>query len=1045
MKTKPSFVIYNASAGSGKTFAIVKTYLSLLFASPRNDTFRSILAITFTNKAVAEMKTRIVESLVAFSENPIPKDKRALLQAVSLQTGLSEEEVSKKAKKVLKSLAHNYAAFQVSTIDAFTNRILRTFAKDLGLSSNFEVELDVDSILNEAVDRLILRAGNDKLLTKTLVEYAISKADDDKSWDISRDLYSIAKLLTNENHQASLAKLQEKELHDFNSFSKKLQVEILRLEEEIRKITEVFFQLLEKNNLENSDFTRSSLPNYFLKLQAKKFEKLFGAKWQETIEEANLYPQKIAEEKKACIDDLQSQIAQLFITSKKLIWERKFQLEIKKNLVQLSLLNSIRQEVIQLCDERNLLLISDFNKTIEKSVKNQPAPFIYERLGERYQNYFIDEFQDTSQLQWENLVPLIDSALSSENEEGEVGGLTLVGDAKQAIYRWRGGKAEQFMGISVGKSPFSTSVTPMVLESNYRSLSEIVNFNNRFFQYVSTYLKDDTHRNLYENASQIVQKGNGGFVNISFVKAENNAEKEVFYSTKVLEIIQGLCEKGFSKKEICILVRKQKQGIVMANFLSENNIQIISSETLLLKRSLQVQFAVSFLEWDLEKNELRQKAQLLSLLSNFIDNLPDQHEFISKGLPLEPLEFIAYLNGFGFDFDLSKLESMPLYNAVEYLLRSFNLLQTSDAYIQFFLDFVFTYSQNNQGGLAGFLEHWEQKKEKLSIVVPEGQDAIQIMTIHKAKGLEFPIVIYPYADEVIDDLRKDSCWIDLKPPFNDIPVAWIKASSNMPEFGEEPALVYQDLLLQKELDAMNLLYVACTRPKEQLYIITEYIPEKKVEEKINNFSKFFREYLIHIGKWEGELLNYDFGILQPNPIGKAEPILSENNETFISTSPSSHNLSISSRSGSLWETERELAIDFGDQLHAIMGNIYHTHQLEQVFQQITSESHLLPKEVENFRNIVEGIIHHPQLKKYYEEGVYCFNEREIIDQGEILRPDRINIEGNSVTIIDYKTGIELSKHELQVQRYSQAIKNMGYEVVNKLLIYVNDEVKLKFV
>ncbi|HET8839046.1 MAG TPA: UvrD-helicase domain-containing protein [Flavobacteriaceae bacterium] len=1047
MKNPIPFVVYNASAGSGKTFALVKIYLSLLFTAKRNDAYRNILAITFTNKAVAEMKNRIVQNLMGFCQTEIPKKNRALLHAIIDETGLSEEDIRKKSKEILKSLVHNYAAFEVSTIDAFTNRVLRTFANDLGLSSNYDVELDVESILNEAVDRLVARAGEDQQLTKTLVDFAISKADDDRSWDISRDLYAVAKLLVNENHYAPLEKLKDKDLIHFRDFSKKLKTEMLRLEKEIEALCDGFFNFLEQNNLVQSDFSYGYLPKYFFKVQRKDFKTLFGAKWQESIYEKVLYPDRVSNDKKALLDNLHNQIADLFTKSKELILQHCFCGEIEKNLTQLSLLNSIQQEVVQIKEERNLILISDFNITIGASVKNQPVPFIYERLGERYRDYFIDEFQDTSQLQWENLIPLIDNALSFRDEKVRLGTLTIVGDAKQAIYRWRGGKAEQFMELGAGKSPFSTLPEPKVLGENYRSQQEIVDFNNGFFKHIAKYLNLETHRNLYENAAQNCIHKKAGYVNISFVEAKNKTEKEQIYPEKTWEIIRNLEANGYAKKDICILVRKQSQGIAIANFLNEKGVPIISSETLLIAKSEEVCFIVNLLASikDAENKEL--KVAVLYFLWNFTAPAKEQHLFISEGLQFSGADFFHYLETFGFHFNTKKFQTLPLYDAVEYIVRCFGLVETSNAYMQFFLDFVYDYSQSSQGGIPGFLEHWETKKDKLSIVVPEGEDAVRIMTIHRAKGLEFPIVIYPFAEETLDDTRLDNCWISLEPPLNDIPMAFISANKKLMDYGENASTQFQELLSQKELDALNVLYVACTRPQQQLYVISEWVSAKKLNGKINTFSLLFIDYLNNLNRWDDSVLSYDFGEFLPNSISETNRQNGSdrmvNIEKFISTPPSMHNLNLATKSGSLWETKQENAIGFGETLHRILSYIHTTSDCENALKKAVFEELILFAETKFYADILEKITSHPQLQEYFAPGVKSFNEREIISEGMILRPDRIVAENEKAVIIDYKTGIPLPTHEIQIQRYAQAVENLGYTIAQKLLVYINNDVTLK--
>jgi ATP-dependent exoDNAse (exonuclease V) beta subunit len=450
-----SFTIYNASAGSGKTFTLVKEYLLLLFNSKRKEKYQNILAITFTNKAVDEMKSRIVDSLHAFSSEKIPAKSQGLFEVISKETGLNQLHIREKSAKILKSIIHNYAAFEVSTIDGFTHRVLRTFAKDLGLPINFEVEMAQEEILMEAVESVISKAGTDPKLTKILVDFTLNKADDDKSWDIARDLFEISKLLINENNQKPLELLQNKTLEDFDKFADKLKSEIKQAKQENEKLAADFFELLKQNGLEDSDFTRKSVPNHFEKL-GKGESVNFETQWAEKIFTDSLYPKACDTSKKAIIDNIQPQVVDLFTATKDNYFKVEFLEAVNKRTVQLSLLNAINQEIQAIKKDRNLVLISEFNPQISAQVKDQPAPFIYERLGERYNNYFIDEFQDTSQMQWENLIPLMDASLSGMGGEDVPANLMLVGDAKQSIYRWRGGKAEQFIDLSNTKTrPFS--------------------------------------------------------------------------------------------------------------------------------------------------------------------------------------------------------------------------------------------------------------------------------------------------------------------------------------------------------------------------------------------------------------------------------------------------------------------------------------------------------------------------------------------------------------------------------------------------------------
>ncbi|MGM0931849.1 MAG: UvrD-helicase domain-containing protein [Bacteroidota bacterium] len=1042
---KHSFNIYNASAGSGKTFTLVKEYLVLLINSSRPDAYKNILAITFTNKAVEEMKTRIISSLHNFSKTPVPSDSIALFNAVKKSTGLPEEEIQQKSARILKNIIHNYSAFEISTIDGFTQRILRSFAKDLGLSVNFEVSLNTDQILLEAVEALIAQAGKDKAITKILKEFALSKTDDEKSWDITADLFEISRLLTNENNQLPLSRLKDKSLDDFENYSKNLRAEKEKTRALIKSTAEIFFGIMQDHNLEFSDFSRKSLPTYFQKLEKEEFPSKFDSQWMQNLETSALYNKNQKEEKKSLLDSLQPQFCELFRASEKAIYHFEFLAEIEKKLVQLSLLNAINQQVEVIKKERNLLLISEFNPMISAQVKDQPAPFIYEKLGERYQNYFIDEFQDTSRMQWENLQPLVEHSLSGEPKVGEPAGLMLVGDAKQSIYRWRGGKAEQFIDLyNLEQKPFSIKQKVEDLPDNYRSGGEIVNFNNNLFQYASASLRHPSYSELFVNSRQTPKKENNGFVNISFIEANTSAEEFEIYPEKVLEIIQNLDEKAFSRSDICILTRRRKEGIAIASHLSEHGIPVVSSETLLIANSPAVNFMVNLLAYSINPKDDNLKLEIFNFLQEKLD-LKEPHQIISENLRYNEDAFFHWLKEYEIEFSLEALKNLSLYESAEYIIRSFSLVETSDAYVQFFLDYIFEATQKSVTGIADFLELWEQNKEKLSIAVPEEENAVKIMTIHSSKGLEFPVVIYPFANSDFQDTRMDSLWLDLPEALGEIPVSYMSASKKMLNWGENASEVYEELLDQKELDTLNVLYVACTRASEQLYILSKLELDKKENENPGKISGLLIGFLKQSGKWSDGHLNYDFGKLPP-PKQKEKGSASQAQEHFYSTPTQNQAVHIVTRSGSLWDTKQEEAIEKGEIIHDILANINTREDAGQALEQAVLDGTITSKAQPQIAKVIEAIITHPELSEFFAPGSSNFNERDIlVDGGKRLRPDRLNFKEKEVSILDYKTGSYKESHALQINRYAETLENMGFKPGKKILVYINKELSLEYV
>ena len=1033
---KNFFNIYNASAGSGKTFTLVKEYLILLFDSNKKDRYKNILAITFTNKAVGEMKKRIIDSLSEFSKTDTNPEKNALMAEIIRETNLSAELVREKSAEILKSIIHNYAAFEISTIDGFTHRVLRTFARDLGIPMNFEVELGAEEILLEAVDSLISRAGTDAQLTKVLVDYTLSKTDDDRSWDISRDLYEISKLLINENHQAEIAVLKSKTLDDFQKFAQKLKKDISEAEETLRSSAEVFFDLLATNGIEEADFSGKYVPKHFEKLRNGQTNVNFEAQWAQKIAEADLFPKKASASAQMAIRSIQPEIVQLFESTKQLFFHIEYLTEIRKNLVQLSLINEINREIEAIKKDRNLVLISEFNPRISEQVKDQPAPFIYERLGERYQHYFIDEFQDTSTMQWENLIPLIGHNLSQGEQNS---GLTIVGDAKQSIYRWRGGRAEQFIDLSNKKIlPFQIEQEVVNLPNNFRSGSVVVNFNNSFFNYAASVLTHPEYADLFIKSNQEPKKGDFGYVNIEFIEAENREAELELYPEKILDIIDSLEAEGYSKKDICILTRRRNEGVAIAEFLSTNSVSVISSETLLISQSPAVNLIIDLLSFSLNPEDDQIKLRIFDELASMYLDQHDTYKILVAVLPLNGKEFFSWLQNYDIDFDLEQLNRLSLYEAVEYIIRSFDLVQTSNAYIQYFLDFVFETSQKSTNSLHDFLETWERKKDKMSIVVPESDDAVQIMTIHKSKGLEFPVVIYPFANADLQNTRFDNLWLSV--PDENIPVAYVSASQKMLNWNEEAAEKFQDLITKNELDALNVLYVACTRAEQQLYILTNHQEKPK---KSANVSDMLADYLKASNKWN-DSLTYEFGSKERTRKSHATKNESIVPQKFYSSPVQNKAVNIVTRSGSLWDSKQQEAIEKGEILHEILARINKASDLNVALDWAITTGLITEESRKEISDQLKAILQHPELKQFYTEDAENMNEKEIItSEGKRLRPDRLNLKADKMSIIDYKTGGFVDTHTRQVSEYAEAINQMGFEIDRTLLVYTNKPILIK--
>ncbi len=1051
MDSNSAFTVYNAAAGAGKTYTLVKEYLITLLKGEFKDSYKNILAITFTNKAVAEMKTRVLENLVAISNPNTPSTYQEIVKDLIADTKIPEEKLKQKASRILKSVLHNYAAFDIVTIDTFTHRVIRTFAHDLGIPMNFEIEMDTEALIKEAVDAVIAKIGLDRELTKLIIDFAISKLEEDKSWDITLELNKVAKLLFSENDREHLDRISDKTIEDFEGLKGVLSDKIEEAKKNIISLASTILQLINKNGIDEKDFKGSYIPKHFVKLRNGDTKIDFiKIKWMQEIETTDFYNKTQDPGKKDLIDAIRPSIEEAFLKTKQQLIQVRLLQNIIKNIIPVSVLNSINKELVKIKKERKILLISEFNSIISKSIQGQPAPFIYERLGERYRDYFIDEFQDTSELQWNNLIPLIDNAVATETLTGKKGKITIVGDAKQAIYRWRGGKAEQFIELSSHQNPFSVKEKQVLnLPRNYRSHEEIVGFNNSFFTFLSGDFSNEKHKELYlQGNNQEANSKKDGYVNISFIEAKNVAEEHEVYPQKVYEIVLELREKGYVLKDICIIVRKQKEGVAIADFLIEKGLTIISSETLLIKNAPEVVFIIDLITWFVQPGNLLAKTNMLHFLSRHISK-QEKHSFLQKMVAANNVAFVVELKTLGIDFDFDQLAVKPLYDAVEYIVSCFNLAQTTPAYIQFFLDVVFTFTQRNTEGMIGFLAYWQEKKDKLSIVAPKTEDAVQIMTIHKAKGLEFPCVIYPYANIDIYKEIEPKTWLTVaKEDFSDFEEVFIDYNKKISEYGENAHHIFSERQAQLELDTFNLLYVAFTRAKEQLYVVSKLELTTKGDSNPNRFSGKLIAYLRNIGHWDIEKKEYSFG----NSFKPAIKTIETNDHekaiklSHFDDSSKTYKIHIVTNSGKLWDTAQKNAIEKGNLIHDLMASVYTQNDIEKVIEDAYKRGEITIPEKETLTQEIQRLVNHPELSKYFLAENKVYNERDIISEGRFFRPDRIVIGKNgNTTIIDYKTGAYQGLHAEQVQKYATVLEKIGYCIENKILIYFNEDITLKYI
>lgn len=1041
-----SFSIYNASAGSGKTYTLSKEYIKILLNSPSNEAYRKILAITFTNKAVEEMKSRIIFYLLEFSKDQTSDKATDLLRDIARETGVSIATIKDKSKVIIKSIIHNYTAFDISTIDRFTLKIIKSFSHELNIPIDFDISLETDLLMQEAIETVISKAGEDEELTKLLLDFSKNKTDDDKNWDITYDLLNASSLLTNEDSKHELKDFENKTINDFVATKKIIVQQIENFKKEASVLAQEILSSINENGIAIESFSRKTFPNHILKIVEATLPISDINKFTEADQ---VQINKTAKDRDIIESILPQLLYKLQLAYKE--YQNIFLLEaFNKNIYPLSLLNSINKEFRKIQTDQNILSISEFNEIINNEIQNQPAPFIYEKMGDRYRHFFIDEFQDTSVLQWKNLIPLVDNALSSE-DNGVKGTLLLVGDPKQAIYRWRGGKAEQFIDLSKEENPFSNKDKITInLETNYRSYSEVIDFNNSFFKYISSKLDNPDYVDLYlNNSHQNKTDKNGGYVNVSFIDLSDNSnseedeedDKSTKYLKQTLATIDKVLQNGFQYKDIVLLTRTKANGVLLANYLTENEIPILSSETLLIQNATEVKLIINVLKYINNKFDTDAKFNLLYYVGKYLQSSEAIHEIIQQNLHVSEEQLKASLEKYNVIIDFKACRKKSLYEVVEIIVSAFIKQKANNSYVQYFLDLVLERHIKAQSSIADFIDYWERIGYKKSIPSPEGNNAIKIMTIHKSKGLEFPVVIYPFANDDYSKGKKNQLWIPIENENITFNKVLIDNKKDVLNYSEDASIIYHEKNQEEILDNINVLYVAFTRAVEQLYVISE-IKINKDGSLPNTLSSNIIEYLQLQRNFDENQLEYKFG--NPLKVSKSDALISDLDEIqVVENKIKTSAIKIAQKEAIMWGTIQAEAIEFGNTLHEILAYIKTVDDLPKAIA-ISLEKGLINKsQVDIIQKVILSIVTHAELEKFFTNDAEIYNERSIIDDNKnTLIPDRISIVNNKAYLLDYKTGIPKESHKQQIEKYETILEKMGYKVEEKVLVYLGENLKI---
>lgn len=1026
---------------------------------PDPDKFRHILAITFTNKAANEMKDRVLNSLKELAGPPEERSnstRNQLLPALVDATGLSEEEIHNKAGESLRLILHNYSDFNIGTIDSFSHRIIRTFAHDFGLPVNFNVEIDSDELLTTAVDLLIDEVGSDPGLTNLLVRFIESRMDEEQDGNIERILLDFAKILLDEEGKDHLEKLKDLTLEDFSRISGILRTQAKSFEKNIADIAIKACKLISSSDVPAMSFYqgRSGIPKYFEKLANGDLSAIDPNSYViKTIDEGKWTSGNASSEEKYIILSLKPELTNFFEEIQAKYKEGKnhyhLSLAILKTIYPMAVLNEIGLLLDAFKKQNNIIHISEFNQRISRFILHEPVPYIYERLGEKFNNILIDEFQDTSILQWHNLLPLITNSLSAGSFN------LVVGDGKQAIYRWRNGDVTQFAELPAipgsganlllkeSEKILKDHFKKESLETNFRSKKEIVEFNNDFFSQLKPLLNERSQL-VYDNIKQKSKPdAEGGSIRIEFAEAGLKGLKfREFLLSGILETIHSVELNDFCRQDIAILCRRNKEGSEIARYLLGEGVDVISAESLMLMNSPEVTFLIGFMRLLYGSNNVILNAELITYLYGKRKIISTGlHELLAR-IPDKPDKYFIFrvLEENNISLNAEWLKTLPVYDTIEELVRTIYPDSQADPYIQFFLDIALKYSRKHSSSAVDFIEWWDEHKDSFTIIMPDGLNAVRIMSMHKAKGLQFPIVIIPVFPEK-KMLTRKFLWIDLpKNDFNGLPTAMLESSGPIQktEFSGK-ADEERDKTL---LDAINLLYVAMTRAEEKLFVFSPAPPAKVG--KPEAIPAFFMHYLQQSGSWIDGKVVYEFGTSGPNQAKKDDKkVLKRSLESLLSIDWREKVLIRASAPDS-WDIDNP-AQNFlwGNLVHTVFSRILNAGDEEIILIKMVDEGLIDQNQMNQLMVKVRQVLSNQLIRPFFMPENNIKTEAVILrEDGNVYRPDRVIIREDEVTVLDFKTGKPKKEQEKQISLYGKLLNEMGYKEVKKYLVFVEPDVNI---
>ena len=1041
--------VYKASAGSGKTFTLAVEYIKHLIRNPY--AYRHILAVTFTNKATTEMKERILGQLYGIHTHDPQSE--AYLNKLIDELQLPEDEIRMKAGKALSLMIHDYNHFRVETIDSFFQSVMRNLARELELGANLNIELDNTTALSEAVDSMIEKLDRHSPVLYQLLDYIEERIEDDKQWKVAHEIKEFGKNIFNEEYiekGAQLRKALENPdcIPNYRRMLKALEKEAV---EQLKGFGDQFFGILEEHEVDVTDlsYKESGVAGYFLKLQkGVTDDKIKGTRVIDCMNDAKKWTGKSHKRKDEIISLAERELIPLLKTAEEFRGKNNriinsCQLSLR-HVNNVQLLNHIDEEVRTLNQEKNRFLLADTNALLHNIVREGDPSFVFEKIGSNIRNVMIDEFQDTSRMQWDNFKLLLNEGLSQGADS------LIVGDVKQSIYRWRNGDWTILNGLKGHLGPFP--IEEKTLNTNRRSEAAIVQFNNEIFTSACQIL-NDMHKqeqgsectelkNAYQDVRQETNRETvRGSVKFTFLTDKIDVSYQEETLQQLAEEVESMVQQGVSLNDMAILVRKNGVIPVVADYFDKHTpYRIVSDEAFRLDASLAINMLMDAIRYLVEPRNSIAQAQLA---------IAYQNEVLHKDMDLNTLllgNLDEYLPS-AFIEELDTLRLMPLLELLEKLTRIFqlSLIENQDAYLLSFYDHVNDYLQKHSSELTAFVKHWE---EKLCFkTIPSGNiEGIRILSIHKSKGLEFHTVFLPFCDWKLENERTSYIWCTPpEAPFDELQLLPINYGTNMNESIYQND--YRKEKLQLWVDNLNLLYVAFTRPQCNLVVWCK-------EKGSNTVSELLSSALVGTSCQTIESLDncvYQLGEVCPSKTSSSKKVSTnklvqtpESIPVKLESLDTPIEFKQSNRSADFIDGEDDMSgkyIRQGQVMHSLFSMIRTPNDVPGAIARLRMEGIIeSDKHEQQTLKLVNWALKHPQVKEWFSGKWSLYNECAILyrENGELQtrRPDRVMMKDGEVIVVDFKFGKPYPEYNIQVKEYMDLLHGMGYEQVSGYLWYV---------